>query len=207
MRCGRKLRQNMINPQASELKYPVVSSFPHLLHTLPPPPPTMYTVRRRQQVNQQEEYGRGAWRQWRQTGGAHSPWPLPRWQMLPPPMPRPHSAHFWREKKQTFGRAGGQVEQKQLWPCSKWMTREILSAPEKEFVLLSFMPIKLLGGGVLVYRVMTIWPTCLARQSGEKQTVSPEDLSFRLSCITEGSQGQSVENTTAVNRLGSDGAG
>lgn len=28
------------------------------------------------------------------------------------------------------------------------MTREILSAPEKEFVLLSFMPIKLLSGGM-----------------------------------------------------------
>ena len=66
-------------------------------------------------------------------------------------------------KKQIFGRAAGQVEQKQLWPCSKWMTAEILSAPEKEFVLLSFMPIKLLSGRVLVYGVMTIWPTCLAR--------------------------------------------
>lgn len=32
------------------------------------------------------------------------------------------------------------------------MTREILSAPEKEFILLSFMPIKLLSGGVLGLR-------------------------------------------------------
>lgn len=58
------------------------------------------------------------------------------------------------------------------------MTREILSAPKKEFVLLSFMPIKLLSGGVLVYVAMTIWPTCLVRYCSERQRGSPEDLSF-----------------------------
>lgn len=49
------------------------------------------------------------------------------------------------------------MEQKQPWLYSKWMTREILSVPKKEFVLLSFMPIKLLSGGVLLHAAMSIW--------------------------------------------------
>lgn len=104
--------------------------------------------------------------------------------------------HTSGEKKQTFGGTERQLEKKQLWPYSKWMTREILSAPKKEFVLLSFMPIKLLSGGVLVYGAMAIWPTCLARYCSERQRGSPEDLSFCLSCEAEGSQGHSVENNT-----------
>lgn len=42
------------------------------------------------------------------------------------------------------------------------MTREILSAPEKEFVSLLFMPIKLLSGEVVVYGA-----TCLVRYFSE----------------------------------------
>lgn len=38
-------------------------------------------------------------------------------------------------KKQTFGGTGRQLEQEQLWPYSKWMTREVLPAPQKEIRL------------------------------------------------------------------------
>ena len=85
----------------------------------------------------------------------------------------------------------------QLWSYRKWMTREILSGPEKKSVLLSFMSIKLLSGGVLVCGAGSIWSTCTARCCSDRQRRSPGDLTSWLSCTAEGSQGHSVENNSA----------
>lgn len=58
----------------------------------------------------------------------------------------------------------GQLKKKDSFGhWSKWMTKGILSAPQKEFVFVSFMPVKLHSGGVLVCRAATIWPTWLVR--------------------------------------------
>lgn len=77
---------------------------------------------------------------------------------------------IWRDRET--------VGAKQLWPYSKWINREILSAPKKDFVLLSLMPIKVLSGGLLVYGAMSMWPTFLVKYCSERQRSSPEDPKF-----------------------------